>query len=62
VIVGAVATAILSDFVSVSGVFPELVTLTVKLKFPAVVGDPLMVPSLDNESPVGKLPLEMIQL
>jgi hypothetical protein len=34
----------------------------VKLDVPGEVGDPLIVPALDNASPAGKLPAERLQL
>jgi len=61
-IVRAGVTTILRLCVSDSGFFPEPVALTVKLNVPDEVGDPPMVPPLDNERPPGKLPAETLQL
>lgn len=41
---------------------PESLTLIVKLKFPAVVGIPEIVPVVDRVRPTGKVPELMLQL
>ena len=57
VMVSAPATVILNAWVLVPEGLPESVTWTVKLKMPAVVGVPVIVPVVDKLRPVGNVPL-----
>lgn len=41
---------------------PELAAVTLKLDVPVVVGVPVILPALSNESPAGNVPEETVQL
>ena len=57
-----VAMAIVKDFVPLCGVAALSVTFTTKLNVPAAVGVPLMIPSGDSPSPVGRGPGASVQM
>ena len=57
VMVSTPATVMLKALVLVPEGLPESVTWTVKLKVPAVVGVPVIVPAVDKLRPVGNVPL-----
>ena len=60
---GAAAIVMLNDCVAVCAVGEvESVTLAVKLKEPAVVGVPEIVPAAESDRPAGKAPEVMLQL